>query len=71
MSGVFTLHYSFKCQKYVDQLKLMEASLESFKQEGKDVNQWRRDALNQYVDHYIMFVKEYPKIIFKNDKGIH
>jgi hypothetical protein len=51
----------------------MEASLEAFKQEGKegkDANQWRRDALNQYVDHYSMFVKEYPKIIFKNEKGI-
>lgn len=69
MSGLFTLHYSFKCQKWVDQLKLMEAALESFKQEPKDVNQWRRESLNQYVDHYTMFVKEYPKIVYKNEKG--
>jgi len=68
MSGIFTLHFSFKTQKYVDQLKLMEAALESFKLEPKDVNQWRRETLNQYVDHYSMFVKEYPKIIYKNER---
>lgn len=71
MSGVFTLHYSFKCQKYADQLKLMEAALEAFKQEPKDMNQWRKDTLNQYVDHFAMFVKEYPKIVYKNEKGKH
>ena len=69
MLGLFALHSAYKTMKYADHIKFMEASLAKFGQEGKNSNDWRKEALAQYISLYNTFIKNFPKAETKNEGG--